>query len=117
MNVREQQKIVDIVMQRTALRRGSSTRRDFEVACLAVAETIKAVSRLNQPHTCHGNEHMPPGLCVACEEEKLEDANVSGAARTGLVVAEGVTLPVGEKPASTCHGGVPHYCPNCDRSF
>ncbi len=21
-------------------------------------------------HTCHGNEHMPPGPCAACEEEK-----------------------------------------------
>lgn len=21
-------------------------------------------------HTCHGNEHMPPGPCLACEEEK-----------------------------------------------
>ena len=30
---------------------------------------------------------------------------------------EGVTLPVGEKPALRCHGGAPHYCPNCDRSF
>ena len=30
---------------------------------------------------------------------------------------EGVTLPVGEKPASKCHNGMPHYCPNCDRSF
>ena len=28
-----------------------------------------------------------------------------------------VTLPVGEKPASKCHNGMPHYCPNCDRSF
>jgi hypothetical protein len=24
---------------------------------------------------------------------------------------------LGEKSASTCHGGLPHYCPNCDRSF
>jgi hypothetical protein len=21
-------------------------------------------------HTCHGNEHMPPGPCSACEEDK-----------------------------------------------
>ncbi len=22
------------------------------------------------PHTCHGNEHMPPGPCLACEVER-----------------------------------------------
>lgn len=23
-------------------------------------------------HTCHGNEHMPPGPCAACEQDKAE---------------------------------------------
>lgn len=23
-------------------------------------------------HTCHGNEHMPPGPCAECEREKAE---------------------------------------------
>jgi hypothetical protein len=36
MTVRHQQQIVDLVMSRMALRHGSSTRRDFEVACLTV---------------------------------------------------------------------------------
>lgn len=99
LSVHEQQEVVDRVMHLTAYRRGSSTRRDFEVACLAVAEAIKAISRLNQPHTCHGNEHMSPGPCRACEEERPEDANVSEVTRTDSVVAEGVTLLVGEKPA------------------
>lgn len=44
-------------------------------------------------------------------------ANVSEATRNDSVVAEGVTLPVGEKPALKCHNGMPHYCANCDRSF
>jgi hypothetical protein len=48
---------------------------------------------------------------------ELKSANVSAATRIDSVVAEGVTLPVGEKPASKCHNGLPHYCPNCDRSF
>ena len=26
-------------------------------------------------HTCHGNEHMPPGPCIACKQEKAEDDN------------------------------------------
>jgi hypothetical protein len=62
------------------------------VMCPAHQQEAHAlVGRMNQPHTCHGNEHMPPGPCVACEEEKLEDANVSGAARSDSVAAEGVT--------------------------
>jgi hypothetical protein len=48
---------------------------------------------------------------------ELKSANVSAATRIDSVVAEGVTLQVGEKPASKCHNGLPHYCPNCDRSF
>jgi hypothetical protein len=53
----------------------------------------ESVSHLNHPHTCHGNEHMPPGPCVACEEERRDtrSANVSAATRSGSVVAEGVT--------------------------
>jgi hypothetical protein len=49
--------------------------------------------------------------------DQLQSANVSAATRSDAVVADGVTLPVGEKPALTCHNGMPHYCPNCDRSF
>lgn len=36
MTTQEQQKIVDVVMHRMALRHGSSQRRDFEVACLTL---------------------------------------------------------------------------------
>ena len=36
MTVEQQQKIVDAVMHRMAVRHGSSTRRDFEVACLVI---------------------------------------------------------------------------------
>jgi hypothetical protein len=56
-------------------------------------------------------------ITVAALKLELQSANVSGATRSDSVVAEGVTLPVGEKPALTCHNGMPHYCPNCDRSF
>jgi hypothetical protein len=29
-------------------------------------------------HTCHGNEHMPSGPCVACEEDKDEQDALAG---------------------------------------
>jgi hypothetical protein len=36
MTVEEQQQLIDVVMHKMAIRRGASTRRDFEVACLTV---------------------------------------------------------------------------------
>jgi hypothetical protein len=56
-------------------------------------------------------------ITVAALKLELQSANVSAATRSDSVVADGVTLPVGEKPALTCNNGLPHYCPNCDRSF
>ena len=56
-------------------------------------------------------------ITVAALKLELQSANVSAATRSDSVVADGVTLPEGEKPALQCHNGAPHYCANCDRSF
>lgn len=48
MTVEQQQLIVDRVMHRIALRHGSSTRRDFEVACLTVDVVIAVIGSGNQ---------------------------------------------------------------------
>lgn len=50
MTVQQQQKIVDLVMHRMALRHGSSTRRDFEVACLTLDVQIGSGNQASQEH-------------------------------------------------------------------
>ena len=42
-------------------------------------------------HTCHGNEHMPPGPCLACEVEKHEDryAKACHAIQSGVAFEHG----------------------------
>lgn len=51
MTVEQQQKIVDAVMHRMALRHGSSKRRDFEVACLTLDLVIGSGNQSEPEHS------------------------------------------------------------------
>jgi hypothetical protein len=51
MTVQEQQKLIDRVMHRIALSHGSSTHRDFQVACLVVDEMIASGTVTDAKHS------------------------------------------------------------------
>jgi hypothetical protein len=70
MTTQEQQQLVDVVMQKTALRRGSSTRRDFEVACLTVG-VLLARLRIGSGNQ-HAEEHAQATGRSAAQKESCK---------------------------------------------
>lgn len=86
--------------------------RDAECDCGQALEALVAAERLQHVQRWYEQDQIIRDLreelriTVAALKLELQSANVSAATRSDLVVADGVTLPVGEKPA-LANTGIP----------